>query len=50
MEQIEVVYEPIDALTPADYNPRIDLKDGDAEFEKLKKSIKFYYGGIKMSH
>lgn len=39
-EQIEVVYEPIETLTPADYNPRIDLQDGDSEFEKLKKSIK----------
>lgn len=40
MEHIKVIYEPIENLTPADYNPRIDLQDGDAEFEKLKKSIK----------
>ncbi|HEY9059207.1 MAG TPA: site-specific DNA-methyltransferase [Pseudobacteroides sp.] len=26
-------------LNPADYNPRKDLKPGDAEFEKLKRSI-----------
>ena len=26
-------------LLPADYNPRIDLKPGDAEYEKLKRSI-----------
>ncbi len=26
-------------LIPADYNPRKDLKAGDAEYEKLKRSI-----------
>ena len=26
-------------LVPAPYNPRKDLKPGDAEYEKLKKSI-----------
>lgn len=26
-------------LTPADYNPRKDLKPGDAEYEKLKRSL-----------
>ena len=25
-------------LLPADYNPRRDLKPGDAEYEKLKRS------------
>jgi ParB-like chromosome segregation protein Spo0J len=40
VEEIAVQYLPIEALTPADYNPRIDLQDGDKEFEKLKKSIK----------
>ena len=29
----------IDELLPADYNPRKDLKPGDAEYEKLKRSI-----------
>ena len=29
----------IDKLIPADYNPRKDLKPGDQEYEKLKKSI-----------
>jgi DNA modification methylase len=29
----------IDELLPADYNPRKDLKSGDAEYEKLKRSI-----------
>jgi DNA modification methylase len=30
---------PIDKLDPAYYNPRKDLKPGDPEYEKLKKSI-----------
>ena len=29
----------IDRLIPADYNPRKDLKPGDPEYEKLKRSI-----------
>ena len=29
----------LDELHPADYNPRVELKPGDKEFEKLKKSI-----------
>ena len=29
----------IDKLIPADYNPRKDLKPGDVEYEKLKRSI-----------
>lgn len=29
----------VTALLPADYNPRKDLKPGDAEYEKLKRSI-----------
>ena len=29
----------IDKLNPAYYNPRKDLKPGDVEYEKLKKSI-----------
>jgi DNA modification methylase len=29
----------LDELHPADYNPRVVLKPGDKEFEKLKKSI-----------
>lgn len=28
-----------DRLIPADYNPRKDLKPGDAEYEKLKRSL-----------
>ena len=30
---------PAASLNPAAYNPRIDLKPGDAEYEKLKRSI-----------
>jgi len=29
----------IDDLIPADYNPRMDLKPGDKEYEKLRRSI-----------
>ena len=29
----------IDKLIPAEYNPRIDLKPGDKEYEKLRRSI-----------
>ena len=29
----------IERLIPADYNPRKDLKPGDTEYEKLKRSI-----------
>lgn len=29
----------VEELLPANYNPRKDLKEGDEEFEKLKKSI-----------
>lgn len=30
---------PISALIPASYNPRKDLQPGDAEFEKIRRSI-----------
>ena len=30
---------PVGKLVPADYNPRKDLKPGDPEYEKLKRSI-----------
>lgn len=29
----------IEELKPAEYNPRVDLKPGDKEFEKIRKSI-----------
>ena len=35
--QIEKI--SISKLNPAKYNPRKDLKPGDAEYEKLKRSI-----------
>ncbi len=30
---------PVGKLAPADYNPRKDLKPGDPEYEKLKRSL-----------
>ena len=30
---------PAARLNPAAYNPRVDLKPGDKEYEKLKRSI-----------
>ena len=36
---MRIEQRPIAELTPADYNPRKDLKPGDAEYEKLKASI-----------
>lgn len=33
---------PIEKLNPARYNPRKDLKPGDPEYEKLKKSIETF--------
>ena len=29
----------VDQLKPAKYNPRKDLKPGDPEFEKLRRSV-----------
>ena len=29
----------LEALKPAEYNPRKDLKPGDPEYDKLKRSI-----------
>ena len=36
---MEIQKMPVDKLKAAEYNPRIDLKPGDPEFEKLKRSI-----------
>ena len=33
---------PVEKLNPAKYNPRKDLKPGDPEYEKLKKSIETF--------
>lgn len=30
---------PVSKITPAPYNPRLDLKPGDPEYEKIKRSI-----------
>lgn len=34
-----IIKKKIDELKPANYNPRKNLKPGDKEYEKLKKSI-----------
>ena len=36
---MEIKRIPLDEINPAKYNPRKDLKPGDEEYEKLKKSI-----------
>lgn len=36
---MEIRRIPLDEINPAKYNPRKDLKPGDPEYEKLKKSI-----------
>lgn len=39
---MEIVKLPISKLNAAPYNPRLDLRPGDKEYEKLKKSIVEY--------
>jgi DNA modification methylase len=39
---MEIRTMPIADLHPADYNPRKNLKPGDAEYEKLKRSIQTF--------
>ena len=36
---MEIKRMSLDKLNPAKYNPRKELKPGDPEFEKLKRSI-----------
>lgn len=36
---MQIIKQKINKLIPADYNPRKDLKPGDSEYEKLKRSI-----------
>ncbi len=36
---MKIVKMPLSRLNPAPYNPRKDLRPGDPEYEKLKKSI-----------
>ena len=35
--QVECI--PIKRIKPAAYNPRVDLKPGDADYDKLKRSM-----------
>lgn len=37
---MQIEKKNITELLPADYNPRKDLKPGDPEYEKLKRSIR----------
>lgn len=36
---MQIIKQKINKLVPADYNPRKNLKPGDFEYEKLKRSI-----------
>jgi hypothetical protein len=36
---LEIVKKKLSDLNPAEYNPRLDLKPGDPDYEKLKRSI-----------
>lgn len=36
---MEIIKKNVSELLPAEYNPRKDLKPGDPEYEKLKRSI-----------
>jgi len=36
---MEIIKIPITKINPAPYNPRLDLQPGDAEYEKIKRSI-----------
>lgn len=36
---MNIIKRHIDDLVPAGYNPRVDLKPGDKEYDKLKRSI-----------
>lgn len=36
---MKIIKVPINKINPAPYNPRQELKPGDVEYEKLKKSI-----------
>jgi len=39
---MEIQKVSVDKLNSAKYNPRKDLKPGDPEYEKLKKSIEAF--------
>jgi DNA modification methylase len=36
---MQIEKKPISQLVPADYNPRKDLQPGDAEYDKIKRSV-----------
>ena len=38
-KNLTIVEVPIDQLNPAPYNPRVDLKPGDSDYERLKQSM-----------
>lgn len=42
MKILDIQKIAVDRLNPAKYNPRKDLKPGDPEYEKLKKSIETF--------
>lgn len=39
---MEIKLIPVNEINPAPYNPRMDLKPGDTEYEALKKSIETF--------
>ena len=39
---LEIKRISLDEINPAKYNPRKDLKPGDPEYEKLKKSMEIF--------
>jgi len=39
---MEIRKIPISQINPAPYNPRVDLKPGDPDYEKLKTSIEIF--------
>ena len=39
LKSLKHINVSVDDLKPADYNPRVELKPGDKEFEKIKRSI-----------
>ena len=39
MAEYELRVMPVEAVRPADYNPRVALRPGDPEYEKLRESV-----------
>ena len=40
---MQIEKKNVSQLLPADYNPRKDLKPGDKEYEKLKRSMERHH-------